>query len=132
MGSIGEEDQRLLLAAALKQAGYTVGDLWLRFFAIGGSIGEYEVEAYLSGLILLPALQRDLLAHAANELIGELPPPLQAPYSDDAENGIESGDGDRGARGTFSGDQRNDIWNVDARKLESADGDPEQGAPDSR
>lgn len=48
-------------------------DLWLRYFSIGGMVGEYEVDAYLQSLHSLPALQRDLLAHAANELIDELP-----------------------------------------------------------
>lgn len=47
-----------------------------------GDVGEYEVEAYLQGLLSLPSLQRDLLALAANELIDELPR-LHAPYSKD-------------------------------------------------
>ncbi|MBG6216453.1 hypothetical protein IWX75_000897 [Arthrobacter sp. CAN_A6] len=132
MGSTGEEDQRLLLATAVKQAGYTVGELWLRFFAIGGRVGEYEVEAYLSGLILLPPLQRDLLAHAANELIDELPPPLRAPYSDDLENGIESDDQKRGTHSTFSGDQPNGSEEANPQGLECADSNAEHGKTDGR
>jgi len=71
-----------MLRSALQAAGISVGDLWLHYFSLGGAVGEYEVEAYLQGLLALPALQRDLLAMAANELIEELPRP-RAPYSDE-------------------------------------------------
>jgi len=77
-----ESKQAQLLALAISRADITAGELWLRYFSIGGSAGEYEVEAYLHGLHSLPVLQRDLLAHAANELIDELPPIPRAPYSD--------------------------------------------------
>jgi hypothetical protein len=79
---LDESKQAQLLAVAIGRAGITAGELWLRYFSIGGSAGEYEVEAYLHGLHSLPVLQRDLLAHAANELIDELPPIPRAPYSD--------------------------------------------------
>jgi hypothetical protein len=46
-------------------------------------VGEYEVDAYIQSLFSLPAGQRDLLAHAANELIDELPPLPRAPYLQD-------------------------------------------------
>jgi hypothetical protein len=41
------------------------------------------VDAYIQSLLSLPASQRDLLAHAANELIDELPPLPRAPYLED-------------------------------------------------
>jgi hypothetical protein len=77
-----EPEQRRQLREALKAAGITRGELWLNYFSIGGSVGEYEVEAYLQGLLSLPPIQRDLLAMAANELI-ESVPRLYAPFSDD-------------------------------------------------
>jgi hypothetical protein len=77
-----EPEQRRKLRAALKAAEITPGELWLNYFSLGGSVGEYEVEAYLQGLLSLPPIQRDLLAMAANELI-EAMPRLFAPYSDD-------------------------------------------------
>ncbi|MGF9664129.1 hypothetical protein AAIH25_19915 [Arthrobacter crystallopoietes] len=77
-----EPEQRAMLRSALEAAGISVGDLWLHYFSLGGAVGEYEVEAYLQGLLALPALQRDLLAMAANELIEEIPRP-RAPYSDE-------------------------------------------------
>jgi hypothetical protein len=77
-----EPEQRRRLRAALKASDVRIGDLWLNYFSIGGSVGEYEVEAYLQGLLSLPATQRDLLAMAANELIDKVPR-IHAPYSDD-------------------------------------------------
>ncbi|TLM72914.1 hypothetical protein [Pseudarthrobacter sp. NamB4] len=84
-----EPEQRSRLVKALAVADITAGELWLRYFSLSGCAGEYEVQAYLEGLLSLPAGQRDLLAMAANELIEETPeallddkPPLLAPYGD--------------------------------------------------
>lgn len=77
------EYQRIHLLRAIRHAQIDGSDLWLHYFGLGGDAGEYEVEAYLHGSFTLPPLQRDLLAHAANELIDKLPPPPRAPYSTD-------------------------------------------------
>ncbi|PTT58926.1 hypothetical protein [Arthrobacter sp. HMWF013] len=77
-----EPEQRRRLQAALSAAEISTGDLWLYYFGIGGSVGEYEVEAYLQGLLSLPELQRDLLAMAANELFASQSG-QRAPYSDE-------------------------------------------------
>jgi hypothetical protein len=77
-----EPQQRAMLRAAVQAAGISTGDLWQHYFSLGGSAGEYEVEAYLQGLLALPEIQRDLLAMAANELIDSIPRP-RAPYSDE-------------------------------------------------
>ncbi len=77
------EYQRIHLLRAVRHAQIEASELWLHYFGLGGDAGEYEVEAYLHGSFTLPPLQRDLLAHAANELIDRLPPPLRAPYSTD-------------------------------------------------
>ncbi len=79
-----EPEQRRQLQAALRAAQVSTGDLWLYYFGIGGSVGEYEVEAYLQGLLSLPQLQRDLLAMAANELFTGSDGP-RAPYSDEID-----------------------------------------------
>lgn len=84
-----EPEQRGQLNDAIRAADITVGELWLRYFSMSGAAGEYEVHAYSQGLISLPAIQRDLLAMAANELIDEKPP-LRAPYSDQL-NGSSAG-----------------------------------------
>jgi hypothetical protein len=78
-----EHEQSRGLRKALTGSQITTGDLWLRYFSIGGIVGEYEVDAYIESLLSLPPIERDLLAHAANELIDELPPPLRAPYTDE-------------------------------------------------
>ena len=75
---IGAEQARLLLEV-IGRAGIEVKQLWFHYFTLGGSAGEVEVEAYLHHCLDLPALQRDLLAHAVNELIDRRPP-LRAPY----------------------------------------------------
>lgn len=84
-----EPEQRRRLIDTLMVADISVGELWLRYFGMTGAVGEYEVHAYLQGLLSLPANERDLLAMAANELVDETPeaiigdgPPLLAPYAD--------------------------------------------------
>jgi hypothetical protein len=78
-----EQEQSRLLRRALQRSGLRHSDVWLRYFSIGGMVGEYEVDAYIQSLFSLPPGQRDLLAHAANELIDELPPLPRAPYLQD-------------------------------------------------
>lgn len=77
-----EPEQRQGLRETLAAADITTGELWLRYFSIGGSAGEYEVDAYLQALLSLPRLERDLLAMAANELALDAALP-RAPYSDE-------------------------------------------------
>lgn len=80
-----ENEQRRQLAQVLGVANISVSQLWLRYFGSGGSVGEYEVDAYVQGLISLPVLQRDLLALATNELVDELPALPRAPFAEDIE-----------------------------------------------
>lgn len=78
-----EQEQSRLLRNAMTSSCITSGDLWLRYFSLGGNVGEYEVDAYVQSLLSLPPHQRDLIAHAANELIDELPSAPRAPYLKD-------------------------------------------------
>lgn len=80
-----EQAQLNGLRAALDNAGIERDELWFRYFGIGGSVGQYEVDAYLHRLMSLPPLERDLLAQAANELIDERPALPRAPYTDDEQ-----------------------------------------------
>ena len=66
---------------AMQEAGITLSAVWMRYFSFTGAAGEYEIDAYLNGSLELPAHERDLVAHAVNELIKELPPRRTAPYS---------------------------------------------------
>ncbi|WP_255405403.1 hypothetical protein [Sinomonas sp. R1AF57] len=83
----GADGQWKLTRKAMDEAGLKIGDVWLRYFSLSGAAGEYELEAYLSGLVTLPPIQRDLVSHAVNELIDERPPPRKAPYSDELGEG---------------------------------------------
>ncbi|BBE24494.1 hypothetical protein MN0502_33770 (plasmid) [Arthrobacter sp. MN05-02] len=75
----------MLIFMAIHHAGLAVPDVWLRYFSLSGMVDEYEVNAYLHGLVVLPPVQCDLIAHAVNELIDELPRPSRAPYSSDID-----------------------------------------------
>ncbi|MDQ0734768.1 hypothetical protein [Arthrobacter agilis] len=79
-------EQRLLTTRAIHEAELTIADVWLRYFSFSGAVAEYEVHAYLQGLINLPRLQRDLLAQAVNELIDEQPDPRRAPSDADFDD----------------------------------------------
>ena len=79
-----DEHQRAL-TEAFRGAELTVEELWLRYFALGGDAGKVEVEAYVSGLMPLPSLQHNILAHAINERLDELGP-RRAPYRPDTED----------------------------------------------
>ena len=72
---------RTRLQHAQRLADLTLEQLWLRFFALGGDVGLVELEAYLTGLMPLPARQRDMLAHAVNERLDELLTAALVPYS---------------------------------------------------
>ncbi|MGY3566599.1 hypothetical protein [Sinomonas sp. RB5] len=77
-GHDGDARQWRLTREAMDQAGLTPGQVWLRYFGLAGDAGEYEVDAYLNGVLALPAVQRDLVSHAVNELTGGA---ADAPYS---------------------------------------------------
>ncbi|ABK01731.1 hypothetical protein Arth_0330 [Arthrobacter sp. FB24] len=82
-----EDEQRLRFEEMLRNADLTVEELWLRYFSIGGIAGQFEIEAYTHGAIALPALQRDILAHALNERLDEINAPEgRAPYSRGSED----------------------------------------------
>ena len=66
-------------ASAAKLDSY---DLWLNYAGMGGRLDPLDVEAYLYGLLVLPSLERDLVAHAINEMLEDRGSAVQpAPYS---------------------------------------------------
>jgi serine phosphatase RsbU (regulator of sigma subunit) len=76
-----ESDEQLAaMRAAIARADLTVEQLWLRYFALGGSDGPMDLEGYLEGLLPLSPLQRDILAVAVNERLDELFWPHRVPY----------------------------------------------------
>lgn len=87
-----ESEQRRRFAESLRHADVSIEELWLRYFTLGGHAGQFEVEAYIHGAIALPALQRDILAHALNERLDELYSRApRAPYSVDAPGNTPDG-----------------------------------------
>ncbi len=84
---IGREQARLV-RLAISRAHLELDDVWLHFFSLGGDVGAMEVEAYLHHAFVLPRLQRDLLAHAVNELIDHRTS-TKAPYATDISGGEE-------------------------------------------
>ena len=108
-----ESEQRRRFAASLRHADVSMEELWLRYFTLGGHAGQFEVEAYIHGAMALPALQRDILAHALNERLDELYSETQrAPYSVDVPDKAPA-DG--------PGDGPGD-WPGDGSEIESDDG----------
>lgn len=74
--------QAHLVHQAIQRADIGLDQLWMRYFSIGGAAGEMEIDAFLHHSLTLPALQRDLLAHATDELIDDQRPPRIPPSSD--------------------------------------------------
>jgi hypothetical protein len=70
-------EQQRSLSRAFHHAQLPVSQLWLRYFALGGTADPLDVDAYVHGLTELPAPQRDVLAHAMNERLDELAGELQ-------------------------------------------------------
>ena len=83
--AVGYEQARRL-RATMATADIDRGRLWLYYFGIGGDVSEFEVDAYLHHSLVLPRLQRDLLAQAANEILADMAPP-RAPYASEVLDG---------------------------------------------
>ena len=55
-----------------EEAGLSHGELWLRYFEMGGMSTRLELEAFLCGALMPSAHNHDLIAHAINERFVEL------------------------------------------------------------
>ena len=80
------EEDRARLVKAFISSQLRIEQLWLAYFALGGSAGRYEVEAYLAGLMPMSAHEHNVLAQAVNERLAELPPPPRAPYREPGDD----------------------------------------------
>ncbi len=63
--------------------GLSLGELWFRYFELGGLRTALEVEAYLYGALILTPHDSDVIAAALNERFSELGGDHPIPYSDD-------------------------------------------------
>ena len=68
-----------------RDAGLSVTDLWLRYFALGGMSTPIEMEAYLLGALEPSAYERNLVAHAINERFLERGGDHPVPYIDEPD-----------------------------------------------
>jgi hypothetical protein len=75
---------------AMRASSLSLGEVHLHYLNSGGSSDEFELDAYLHGLMHLPREERDCVAQAVNELIDDVPAevgrrrPARAAYSDTA------------------------------------------------
>lgn len=65
---------------ARRTARWSVEQLWLHYLALGGTAVIFDLEAYLAGLMPLPAGQQDVLACALNERLADLDEDARLPY----------------------------------------------------
>jgi hypothetical protein len=63
-------------------AGLTHGELWLRYFELGGMSTAFQVEAFVYGALEPSPHDHDVLAHALNERFTELGEDHPVPYAE--------------------------------------------------
>ncbi len=76
-----ENLQWTALSAGYAHADLSLEQLWMRYFALGGTADLTDIDAYVHGLSSLPDHQCDLLAHAVNERLDELFTSHRVPYT---------------------------------------------------
>lgn len=75
------EGRRRQTRVALERAQLTADELWLRCFALGGTVGPADLAAYLDGDLSLDDTEADRVALAVNERLDDLHWRNRAPYS---------------------------------------------------
>ena len=75
-----------------QSAGLTHGELWLRYFCLGGMGTALQVEAFCYGALQPSAHDHDVVAHALNERFVELGGNHPIPYSDQEGEGTDEED----------------------------------------
>jgi hypothetical protein len=68
-----------------RDAGLTRGELWLRYFELGGMSSAFQMEAFLYGALTPSPHDHDVIAHALNERFVELGGNHPVPYAGDVE-----------------------------------------------
>ena len=75
-----------ILDAYRQEAKLSHGELWLRYFELGGMSTGFELETFLYGLVDPTSHDHDVIAHALNERFSELGGDHPVPYLDDVRN----------------------------------------------
>jgi hypothetical protein len=68
------------------------GELWLRYFELGGMSTGLQLEAFLYGALRPSRPDYDIIAHALNERFVELGGNHPVPYADDEPEDNASGE----------------------------------------
>jgi hypothetical protein len=68
-----------------QEAGLSHGELWLRYFELGGMSTGLELEAFVYGIIAPSSHDHDVIAHAINERFVELGGNHPVPYRDQTD-----------------------------------------------
>ena len=76
-----------VLEQARRNVGLSHGELWLRYFALGGMCTAFEVEAILYGALEPSAHDHDVIVQALNERFAEIGENHPVPYSDNERDG---------------------------------------------
>ena len=69
-----------------RNAGLSHGELWLRYFELGGMSTAFQLEACLHGALQVDAHDHDVIAHALNERFVELGGNHPVPYQADDDD----------------------------------------------
>jgi hypothetical protein len=72
-----------VLEVARRDVGFSLSELWCRYFALGGMYTALEVDAVLNGALVMVPIDRDRLAVALNERYAELGGDHPVPYIGD-------------------------------------------------
>ncbi|MHA7143911.1 GAF domain-containing protein [Arthrobacter sp. TmT3-37] len=72
--------QRQRMLDALSLCNLPLDQVWLHYCGNGGHLGEARIDLFLKGGARLPALERDILAHAINEMLWDRQLPSLVPY----------------------------------------------------
>jgi hypothetical protein len=78
-----------------QQADLSRGELWLRYFELGGMSTAFQLEAFLYGALRPTPHDHDVLAHALNERFVELGGNHPVPYVDGGPERIDEGGPER-------------------------------------
>ena len=87
----------------LSETGLSLEDVWISYYGLGGEVSNFELEAYLGGLLLLQDQECDLLADAMNDLLAELGAQRRVSHCSDDRQAGSSEDSRRelGVAGAF-------------------------------
>jgi hypothetical protein len=74
-----------VLDHARKEAGWTLDELWVAYFQLGGEAHPLEFEAFFECMMTMDPHQYNITAHALNEHFNEIGLNHPVPYLDRSE-----------------------------------------------